>query len=141
MAEIVADSLKEHRSGKLRFNASKKTPTSGKDTERSLSALVIVLFAALVVLTLIGIGTRMYISLIGIAICIACLFRKEVRIDWWIFLPLVAYVGMNMVSSYVAYGSILFGYGTLHLVFVTLYAASCCLRIGEANLLRLLAVL
>lgn len=141
MAEIVAESLKEHRSGKLRFNASKKAPISGKDTERSLSALVIVLFAALVVLTLIGIGTRMYISLIGIAICIACLFRKEVRIDWWIFLPLVAYVGMNMVSSYVAYGSILFGYGTLHLVFVTLYAASCCLRISEANLLRLLAVL
>lgn len=140
MAEIVADSLKEHRSGKPRA-AGKKTSALSKDGERPLSALVVVLFAALVVLTLIGIGTRMFISLIGIAICIACLFRKEVRIDWWIFLPLVVYVGMNMVSSYVAYGSILFGYGTLHIVFITLYAASCCLRIGEANLLRLLAVL
>ncbi len=139
MAEIVAESLKEHRTGKPAAN--KRAGVPGKRGERPLSALVVVLFAALVVLTLIGIGTRMFISLIGIAICIACLFRRDVRIDWWVFLPLVVYVGMNMVSAYATYGSILYGYGTLHLIFLTLYAASCCLRIGEANLLRLLAVL
>lgn len=135
MAEIVANSLKEHRTGKPAAGA------RGKGVERSLSALVVVLFASLMVLTVIGIGTRMFVSLIGIAICIACLFRREVHIDWWIFIPLAVYVGMNMVSSYITYGTVLFGYGTLHLVFITLYAASCCLKVGEANLLRLLAVL
>lgn len=133
MAQIIASSLDEHR-GK----SSKKNSIS---TKGSLSALVVVLFVALIILSMIGGGTIAFLSLIGIAVCVTCLFRREVRIDWWIFIPLAVYLVMNLISSWVTHENVMRGYGCLHLIFLTLYAASCSLKTGEANLLRLLCVL
>ena len=130
MAQIIAPSLREHRESK-----------SNKLAKGSLSALVVVLFASFIVLSMMGGGTIAFLSLIGIAICITCLFRREVRIDWWIFIPLAVYLIMNLISSWTTHENIMRGYGCLHLIFLTLYAASCSLKTNEANLLRCLCVL
>ena len=130
MAQIIAPSLREHRESK-----------SNKLAKGSLSALVVVLFASFIILSVMGGGTIAFLSLIGIAICITCLFRREVRIDWWIFIPLAVYLIMNLISSWTTHENIMRGYGCLHLIFLTLYAASCSLKTNEANLLRCLCVL
>lgn len=130
MAQIIAPSLREHRESK-----------SNKLAKGSLSALVVVLFASFIVLSMMGGGTIAFLSLIGIAICITCLFRREVHIDWWIFIPLAVYLIMNLISSWTTHENIMRGYGCLHLIFLTLYAASCSLKTNEANLLRCLCVL
>lgn len=130
MAQIIAPSLREHRESK-----------SNKLAKGSLSALVVILFASFIILSVMGGGTIAFLSLIGIAICITCLFRREVRIDWWIFIPLAVYLIMNLISSWTTHENIMRGYGCLHLIFLTLYAASCSLKTNEANLLRCLCVL
>lgn len=130
MAQIIVPSLREHRESK-----------SNKLAKGSLSALVVVLFASFIVLSMMGGGTIAFLSLIGIAICITCLFRREVHIDWWIFIPLAVYLIMNLISSWTTHENIMRGYGCLHLIFLTLYAASCSLKTNEANLLRCLCVL
>ena len=140
MAQIVANSLKEHRA-KTGSKLTKPNSSNSSKHDRTISALVIVLFIAFMILSVIGVGTRMFVSLIGIAICIACFFRREVRIDWWIFIPLIVYIAMSFASGFFTYGSILSGYASLQLIFLTLYAASCSLRINETNLLRMLCVL
>ena len=89
MAQIIASSLREHRESK-----------SNKLAKGSLSALVVVLFASFIILSVMGGGTIAFLSLIGIAICITCLFRREVRIDWWIFIPLAVYLIMNLAREY-----------------------------------------
>ena len=113
MAQIIAPSLREHRESK-----------SNKLAKGSLSALVVILFASFIILSVMGGGTIAFLSLIGIAICITCLFRREVRIDWWIFIPLAVYLIMNLISSWTTHENIMRGYGCLHLIFLTLYAAS-----------------
>lgn len=121
MAKIIAESLEQHRS-------------------RSASVLVIVLILALAILTMSGVGTTAILSLIGMAICAVCFFRREVRIDWWIFVPLAIYVAMNFISSYVIHDNPLCGYGRLHIIFLSVYAATCCLRDREMQLLRVLCI-
>ena len=121
MAQVIAESFKQHRS-------------------RPTSVLVVVLILALAILTMSGVGTTAILSLIGMAICAVCFFRREARIDWWIFIPLAAYVAMNFISSYVIYNDPLFGYGRLHIIFLSVYAAACCLRDREMQLLRVLCV-
>lgn len=122
MAQIIAKSLQDHR-------------------ERSVSVLVVALIISLVVLTLTGTGTAAILSLVGIVLCVVCFFRREVSIDWWIFIPLAAYLVMNFVSAWAAYGDAFRGYGPLHVIYLTLYASACCLRAKESNLLRQLCVL
>lgn len=80
MAQIIAPSLREHR-------------------QRATSVLVIALTIALAILTITGVGTVAFVSLIGMAVCAICFFRKEAYIDWWIFIPLAAYVLMNFISA------------------------------------------
>lgn len=121
MAQIIAPSLREHR-------------------QRATSVLVIALTIALAILTITGVGTVAFVSLIGMAICAICFFRKEAYIDWWIFIPLAAYVLMNFISAWCAWGDPLYGYGPLHIIYLSLYAAACSLRDAEAKLLRLLCV-
>ena len=152
MAQIIAPSLDEHRKPGRAGKAGKADRSSesgglsqpgnaGKPAVRSTSVLVVVLFIAFMILTAIGGGTIAFLSLIGIVICAVCLFRREVRIDWWIFIPLAVYVAMNFISSWVTHENVMRGYGCLHLIFLTLYAASCSLRNEETHLLRLLCVL
>lgn len=105
-----------------------------------MSALVIALILALIILSMSGVGTTAILSLIGMAICAICLFRKEAQIDWWIFIPLAVYVAMNFVSSWVNHENPLFGYGRLHIIYLSLYAAICCLRDQEMRFLRTLVV-
>lgn len=122
MAQIIARSLAEHR-------------------ERSMSVLVIFLVFALVILTIMGTGTTAFASLLGIVLCVICLFRREARIDWWIFIPLALYLLMNFLSAWKAYGDPLFGYGPTQLIYLSLYAAVCSLRSNEMRSLRALCVL
>lgn len=122
MAQIIAKSLEERR-------------------ERRFSVLVIFLVLALIILTLTGTGTTAIVSLLGIGLCVICLFRKEVKIDWWIFVPLALYLLINFLSSWHAYGDPLYGYGPTQLIYLTLYAAACSLRSREMRSLRALCVL
>lgn len=122
MAQIIARSFAEHR-------------------ERSMSVLVVFLVFALVILTIMGTGTTAFASILGIVLCIICLFRREARIDWWIFIPLALYLLMNFLSAWKTYGDPLFGYGPTQLIYLSLYAAVCSLKSNEMRSLRALCVL
>ena len=99
------------------------------------------LFVSLVVMTLSGVGTLAIVSLLGLAMCVVGLSQSATRIDWWIMAPLLAYVGMNMVSSYAFYHDVVNGYGGVQLVYVSMYALSCCLGPNDARRLRQLCAL
>lgn len=103
--------------------------------------LVWALFVVLVIITLSGVGTVGIVSVLGIVLCGVGLSRSTARVDWWVLAPLVVYVGMNMVSSLSFYGNVVNGYGGVQLIYVSMYALSCCLDERAARRLRELCVL
>lgn len=104
-------------------------------------AVVWALFAALVIMTVSGVGTIAIVSVLGLVLCGIGLSRPTARVDWWVLAPLAAYVGMNLVSSFAFYGDVVNGYGGVQLIYVSMYALSCCLDARAARRLRELCVL
>ncbi len=105
------------------------------------TALVWVLFAALAVMTLSGVGTIGIVSVLGLVLCGVGMSQSTARIDWWVLIPLAVYVGMNLVSSLVTFQDVVNGYGGVQLIYVSMYALSCCLDERAARRLRQLCVL
>ncbi|MCI9129617.1 MAG: hypothetical protein HFJ65_04850 [Eggerthellaceae bacterium] len=99
------------------------------------------LVGALMIGTLTGVGTTAIISLLGIMLCTVGLFQRTARIDWWIFAPLAVYEAMNLISSVVTYGSVIYGYGAVQMIFLSFYALTCCLNGPARLMLRKLCVL
>lgn len=91
---------------------------------------------ALVILSLIGVGDVRAASLVGLLLCGVGVTQDSAKADLWTLLPLIFYDLAAMASSYIAYGNIVDGYGTMHALFPVVYLVMACLSEEELRLLR-----
>ena len=94
------------------------------------------LLLALFMLTLMGAGSVRRVGLLGLLLCAAGVQQKAVRVDLWIFLPLVLYNLVSLASSWFTYGNLLYNYAPTQAVLPVLYLLAACLEEGELRLLR-----
>lgn len=118
-----------------------KEASDGAAQSKGAPVAVWALFIAVVIMTISGVGTIAITSILGLVLCGIGLSQNTTRVDWWILAPLIVYVGMNLVSSYAYFGNIVHGYGPVQVIFLSVYALSCCLDSNAVRRLRELCVL
>ncbi len=99
------------------------------------------LFLALVILTLTGVGNVIVVGLVGLLLCAAGSLQKSAKADLWIFLALLAYNIISMISSWAVYGNIILSYGSTQIIWPLLYLLAGTLEGREQALLRRLCAL
>lgn len=99
-------------------------------------ATTIGLFMALMILTLLSAGSVSTAGMLGVLLCTAGLRLRSVKVDLWIFLPLLAYNMISMISSWVMYRNILFSYGAVQMLLPLMYLLMVSLDRREYRLLR-----
>lgn len=103
--------------------------------------LVICLWLTLVILTYVGAGNVILVSLLGLMLCAIGFVQPNATVDYWLFVPLVLYNLLSLLSSYVTYGNIIDGYVAVQMVYVVIYLLLVSLSSKERFLLQQLAVL
>ena len=96
---------------------------------------------ALVILSLIGVGDVRVTSLAGVLLCGVGVTQDSVKVDLWTLLPLIIYDLAAMVSSYMAYGNIVDGYGSMHALYPVIYLVTASLSGEDTRLLKRCCVL
>ena len=114
--------------------------------ERGLDSLIdhytsVCIALALFVLSLVGVGDVVVVSLLGFLLCMAGLTRRSARADPWILVPLLVYDLACLASTCAAYGEITGGYGVTHGIFPVLWLLAACLEPDEQRLLKRLCAL
>lgn len=94
----------------------KKKPRASRGTEdRSPAAtpaeswldryLVLLLFLALISLTLLSAETPLLVGLLGLALCVAGIAQGPVKVDLWVLIPLITYQVLSLISFFLTFGS------------------------------------
>ena len=94
----------------------KKKPRASRVTEdRSPAAtpaeswldryLVLLLFLALISLTLLSAETPLLVGLLGLALCVAGIAQGPVKVDLWVLIPLITYQVLSLISFFLTFGS------------------------------------
>ncbi len=96
---------------------------------------------AIVLLSLMGTGMITLSCLLGIALCIIGCLQRSIKVDWWIFGPLLVFMVFNFLSSFSTYGNLVRGFASFQLIYVVLYALIGCLNVKRTLLLKKLCVL
>lgn len=117
-----------------------------RGTERWLDSLanhyiVLSVFLAQIILTALGVGNPLQVSVLGILLCATGFVQCSAQVDIWVLLPLIIYNLASMVSSFAVYGNIADGYGEIQLLFPVLYLLMACAAEEEVRFLRRLCVL
>ena len=102
---------------------------------------VIGLLFALIILTLGGTGSPVSIGITGIILCLIGLFQKTIKVDLWIFLPLLLYVIFSLIPSYIAVNTPFSGYVYAQLICPIIYILATSLGEHDRTVLRSLALL
>lgn len=110
-------------------------------SDRAQSAVVVCLAFALFLLSLMGVGLITLSCLLGLLLCIVGFCQRAIKIDPWIFFPLVVFTIFNFASSLNFYGNIVSGYAPAMLVYVVIYALIGALNPKRSLLLKKLCVL
>lgn len=103
--------------------------------------VVVCLIFALPILTLLGVGDTLTVSMLGLLLCAVGFMQRSAKVDLWIFVPLVVYNLINMASAYAVYGTIFYGYAPTQLIFPVIYLLMACLDKKELCTLKQLCVL
>ncbi|MEY8338268.1 O-antigen ligase family protein [Lachnospiraceae bacterium 62-35] len=103
--------------------------------------LIVCIFLSLFILTLVGVGDVLTVSMLGLLLCAAGFVQQSAQVDLWIFVPLVVYNLASMASSYAIYGNITDGYASIQSVFPVLYLLRACLDRKEQFLTKQLAII
>lgn len=83
--------------------------------------LVVLLFMALVALTIAGIGSRRIVGLIGCTLCAVAFTKGEAKIDLWILIPLLVYESLNALSSMRISGDVFHGFFNTQIIYPVIY--------------------
>jgi O-antigen ligase len=102
--------------------------------------LVICLFLALLILTLVGVGNVVLVSLLGILLCLVGLVQHAVKVDLWVLGSLLIYNLFSMIASYRTFGNTVDGYAAVQMIFPVIYLLLASLSQQELVLLRRLCV-
>lgn len=102
--------------------------------------LLICLFFALIVLTLVGVGNVLLVSLLGVLLSLVGLMQSRTSVDLWILLPLLVYNVFSWISSYRTFGNPVEGFVSLQLIFPVIYLLSAYLSPQDRLQLRKMCV-
>lgn len=103
--------------------------------------MLVCLFFALLILTLVGVGNVFIVSVLGMLLGLLGLAQREVKVDLWVLLPLVVYNLFSMASSYQTFGNTLEGFASTQMIWPTLYLFMAYLKKNQLLLLRQLCVI
>lgn len=114
--------------------------------ERGLDSLIghytaVCTVLALFILSLVGVGDPVVVSLAGLLLCLAGLTQRSAQVDPWILIPFLVYDAACLASTYAAYGKLAGGYGVTHGIFPVLCLLTACLETEERTLLKRLCAL
>ena len=86
-----------------------------------ISPIVVILFLSFFIFTVTGAGNITIISCIGVLLCMVGVIQSSVKVDLWIFIPLVIYIIISFISGYRIYGSTISGIAATQSVFPIVY--------------------
>lgn len=91
---------------------------------------------ALVALPFLGIAGGVFMCAVGALLCLAMLTRRAMRLDLWVFIPLLAYVVLNGIATFRIYGTLNEGYFGAQSIYLVIYLAIACVEDHEAEMMR-----
>ena len=103
--------------------------------------LMIILFLTFFIFTFIGAGNIMIVSFIGICLCLLGLLQGSVKVDLWIFIPLLLYNFISLISGYRIYGNTITGFSSTQFIFPIIYLLVSYLQKNERYILQMLCSL
>ncbi len=119
------------------------TDTIKRIMERMIDHYVLVcLFLALFIMTLIGVGNVTIIGMLGVILCIVGMAQpSSAKADLWILVPLIVYNLLSLASSYGTHGNIVVGFASTQMIFPVIYLLMAYLDGKELGILKRLAAL
>lgn len=90
----------------------------------------------IIALSFTGAGNALMVCAMGFMLCVALLTRRSMKLDLWIFIPLLVYILLCGYASLRAYGTLTQGYVCVQAVFLVVYLAVASMDEDEARFLR-----
>lgn len=103
--------------------------------------IVLCLFLSFPILFIYGIKMPSISAALGMAFCILGFLKGSVKVDLWIFIPLVIYNILSVVSSYVLNQDIFEGYASSQVMLPVIYLLAAHLDDRDLKLLRRMLVI
>lgn len=100
------------------------------------NCVAICMLLAIVALSFTGVGNAMFVCALGAMLCVAILTKRSMKLDLWIFIPLVIYIVIGAIATFVTYGTLTEGYVCVEAVFLAIYLAIASMGDDEALLMR-----
>lgn len=97
----------------------------------ALCAMIVI-----IALSFTGAGNALMVCAMGFMLCVALLTRRSMKLDLWIFIPLLVYILLCGYASFRAYGTLTQGYVCVQAVFLVVYLAVASMDADEARFLR-----
>lgn len=119
---------------KKQFQKNAKQPENGTNNPQ----IVLILFLSFFILSFVGAGSFIIVSLVGLLLCMVGLMQGSVKVDLWVLLPLIFYNLLSLISGYRTYGSSLEGLASTQWVFPVIYLLSAYLDAGDSARLKTL---
>lgn len=107
----------------------------------SMHFITACLFLTLFILTWVGVGDIVIVSMLGLLLCVAGLAQGDTQTDLWVLVPLLFYNLFSMASSYVTYGNLADGYASIQMIYPVIYLLLSYLDEKQRRSLRCLCVL
>ena len=98
--------------------------------------IAVILFLTFFILTFVGAGSFIVVSLVGLFLCVAGLLQGSVKADLWILIPLILYNIISLLSGYRIYGNTLEGLASTQSVFPVVYLLAAYLGSSERTVLK-----
>ena len=95
----------------------------------------------MVILTLLGAGSPVFVGLVGVMLCAVGLMQRPAQTDLKVLLPLLFYNAASIASALAVGESAVEGYVSMQAILPVLYLLLACLDDGGLLLLRRLCVL
>lgn len=91
---------------------------------------------AVVALSFTGVGNALFVCVLGLMLCVALLTKRSMKLDLWIFIPLLAYIVLSGYASFRTYGTLTEGYVCVQAILLVVYLAIASMDEDEARFLR-----
>lgn len=83
-----------------------------------------------------GVGNGTIVCALGLVLCIAMFLRSDMRLDLWVFVPLVFYVLLNAYATLRVNGTLIGGYFCVQVILPVIYLAIASMDKREALVAR-----
>ena len=90
----------------------------------------------IVALSFTGAGNALLVCALGLMLCVALLTKRSMKLDLWIFIPLLIYIVLCGIGSLRVYGTLTEGYVCVQAILLVVYLAMASMDEAEAYFLR-----